>query len=466
MSASKRRGAEPVRAGKTTGRRAAKRAAPKRAAAKHAAGKPAASHKFSNKRITVRMYNVGFGDAFLLVFPAKDRPRKVLIDCGVHVAGANSQAPLARLVEQIIADVTEGDTPRIDLVIATHRHQDHVKGFANPLWKTVEVGEVWMPWTEDYKDPRARKILEAQSTKAEKLARVLGLLLAQPARFGFRAEKVAELRMLQAFSANSLSNPAAMATLHDGFKGGKAIPRRYLPFKERNDNSFEPSALPGVIVHVMGPSRNEETIRDLNPPSNEQWLRLMESKLSPDFEAHRPFAEGWASDFDDLKSDDALRTLLNKNELKRIESIGEGTELGVAVQLEQAVNGTSLMIMFQMGKARLLFPGDAQNGTWKMALADPEWRALLTQTSFYKVGHHGSHNATPKEFVFDLLPRGFKAMTSVRGIPKFKFIPKTELMEALKHKKGKIARSDKPEDDPTGFTRDGLNLYVETLISI
>jgi hypothetical protein len=32
------------------------------------------------------MYNVGFGDAFLLIFPDEDGGRRVLIDCGSHSA--------------------------------------------------------------------------------------------------------------------------------------------------------------------------------------------------------------------------------------------------------------------------------------------------------------------------------------------------------------------------------------------
>jgi hypothetical protein len=413
------------------------------------------------------MYNVGFGDCFLLFFPVpNDRPRKVLIDCGVHFAGVNPNAPIKAIVEQVVKDVTEDGTPIIDLVIATHRHQDHVEGFSQPLWQTVEVREVWMPWTEDYRDEQARKILESQSTKAEKLGLVLDRLLAAPQRFGLNARKVTELQMLKAFSANSLSNTQAMATLHEGFKGGKKIPRRYLPFKKREKNSFEPDVLPGVTVHVMGPSHDPEVIRDMDPPGNEQWLRLMEDRLAPNPRLHRPFAEGWARALADLTPEDPLRELLSRSELEVLESIGEGTEFSVAVKLEKAVNGTSLMMMFEMGKARLLFPGDAQNGTWKVAMADSEWRTLLTETNFYKVGHHGSHNATPKEFVYDMLPTGCKAMASVRHIPMFRYIPKTELIEALKAKKSRLARSDKPDDDPAGFKRGASDYYVETRVPV
>ncbi|PYT09395.1 MAG: hypothetical protein DMF60_02645 [Acidobacteria bacterium] len=426
---------------------------------------PAANltNKFSDKHVTIRMYNVGFGDSFLVVFPAPDRARKVLIDCGVHFAGRNPKAPINEIVKQIVADVTEEGGPRIDLVVCTHRHQDHVEGFDNPLWEDVNVGEVWMPWTEDYKDPRAREILEKQSTKAKKLDLVLDKMIASPSRFGFSAKKVSELEMLKAFTANSLSNTAAMATLHDGFKGRKNIPRRYLPNKKRALNSFEPEFLPGVTAHIMGPSRDPEVIRDMDPSSDEQWLRMMESMSTSDYERHRPFHDDWSRP---INRHDPKHTLLSAEELKMIDDIGEGTELSVAVKLESAVNGTSLMMMFEMGKACLFFPGDAQNGTWKAALNDPEWRELMARTNFYKIGHHGSHNATPKEFAFDVLKKGFKAMASVQPIKMFKFIPKTELMTALKGKPGDIARSDRPDEDPAGFTRDTNNFCVETRIAI
>ena len=60
---------------------------------------------------------------------------------------------MATIVDRIIEDVTDEDgVPRIDVVVATHRHKDHVSGFGNAKWNSVEVKEVWMPWTEDPTD--------------------------------------------------------------------------------------------------------------------------------------------------------------------------------------------------------------------------------------------------------------------------------------------------------------------------
>jgi len=65
------------------------------------------------------------------------------------------------------------------------------------------------------------------------------------------------------------------------------------------------------------------------------------------------------------------------------------------------------MLMLEISGTFLLFPGDAQWGTWNAVMEDPEWKQLLERIAFYKIGHHGSHNATPKDFVEAMIPRIF-----------------------------------------------------------
>jgi hypothetical protein len=50
-----------------------------------------------------------------------------------------------------------------------------------------------------------------------------------------------------------------------------------------------------------------------------------------------------------------------------------------------------------VGKTLLLFPGDAQIENWEYALSKPEYQSLLKNVNLYKVGHHGSRNATPMD---------------------------------------------------------------------
>lgn len=399
--------------------------------------------------VTIRMYNVGFGDAFLLLFPGNKRPRRVLIDCGVHSIGVGPRT-MKEVVKQIVADTKDGDgTSTIDVVVATHRHRDHVSGFGQALWNKVHVREVWMPWTEHPTDEEARKIREAQSTRARSLAMALS-----------RLKNVDESAV--AIAQNSLTNRAAMRMLHAGFAGRPR--RRFLPTPQKSARSFETAVLPGVKVHVLGPSRKEEVIRDMNPETGESYLQFRMAKSSPSGQRLRPFRSEWSLSIATFRR--TYRHLDFTEELKKeLANVGSGTEFDLATKLEKSVNGTSLLLMFVIGKAHLLFPGDAQWGTWKAALEDPEWQELLSKTAFYKVGHHGSHNATPVSFVKKHLSKKFFGMVSTRDTDKWPDIPRGPLLEALRKKSNRIVRSDKRDvDDPVGVTR--RKDYVEIQVPI
>ena len=60
------------------------------------------------------------------------------------------------------------------------------------------------------------------------------------------------------------------------------------------------------------------------------------------------------------------------------------------------MNNTSIILLMRIGNKSLLFPGDAQIENWEYALAQDKYAKLLKDVTLYKVGHHGSLNATPK----------------------------------------------------------------------
>lgn len=143
---------------------------------------------------------------------------------------------MASIVERIVGDVTDDDgVPRIDVVVATHRHKDHVSGFGNAKWNGVEVMEVWMPWTEDPTDAEGRKIRDIQSS----LALALNMSLAKPA-VGLSAAELNARSRAQEVVANSLmlTNEKEMKTLHSGFLGDPV--RRFLPTKDSDRRLLKP----------------------------------------------------------------------------------------------------------------------------------------------------------------------------------------------------------------------------------
>ena len=106
--------------------------------------------------------------------------------------------------------------------------------------------------------------------------------------------------------------------------------------------------------------------------------------------------------------------------------------------------------------AVFLLPGDAAWGTWKRILEDDEARTLLRGSSFFKVGHHGSHNATSKKLVEKVLPQKIPAMISTQQGPGNyrNNIPLPDLLQALEGQGIRYVRSDRGSARlPRGFKR-------------
>jgi beta-lactamase superfamily II metal-dependent hydrolase len=404
------------------------------------------------------MYNVGFGDAFFLTLPTDAGERRILIDCG---SIAKASASIRDIAQAIVDEATPaGGKPRIDVVVATQRHRDHVSGFASPLWEDVEVGEVWMPWTEHPDDPEAKRIRDKQTGLALALQRSLAAtgLAVDVDDVGDAAGHPPAYQM----TLDAVPNEAAMTTLHDGFAGEPD--RRYFPDKD-GSRVYTTKLLPGVKVHVLGPSRDEAVIRDIDPPAGETYLRASAAAGAPDV-ASAPFTSTWSVSPAEFKKQRTWAPLaLGRVDIKRLDEVTSNPESALAATLDKAINGTSLVLVFEIGQTCLLFPGDAQWGTWERILADRQWRTLLGRTRLLKVGHHGSHNATPIDFVKDLLPDDIWAMISTRPVKQWPDIPRKPLLAALEDKGTKIVRSDKANEAPREVTRDG-QLFTEIAIDL
>lgn len=115
---------------------------------------------------------------------------------------------------------------------------------------------------------------------------------------------------------------------------------------------------------------------------------------------------------------------------------------GLAFALDQAKNNTSLVTLLTFRGQALLFPGDAQWGNWKFWLDQQDAEAILSSVTFFKVAHHGSHNATPKDALERMKTGNFAAMCSTQNVP-WDSIPRVPLMDRLgEQTKNRVVRSD------------------------
>ena len=366
-----------------------------------------------NSKIRVRMYRVGFGDCFLVEFPSPAGPKYVLVDCGVHARGD------IHTMQEVVADISKVTAGKLAILVATHAHQDHISGYGSmeSQFRKYAIGEVWLPWTENPKDKEATKLRNKRMALVARLqGHFAALGVESPA-----ADAVANMAVDQ----------RAMDTLRSGFGVGAKV--RYL---EAGQDTLEaPGDIRGLTVKILGPPRSQEFLAKMDPPSGQHYLRLGEDGRPVADNTPHPFADRWR-----IKPGNYGAPVAED-----VETLNQRADTpldALAFALDQALNNTSVVALFQYGGKNLLFAGDAQFGNWKAWLDDKNSDEILQQIDFYKVAHHGSINATPKNALEKMGHGDFAAMVSTQSVPR-PSIPAGKLMDALERRtQHGVVRSD------------------------
>jgi hypothetical protein len=385
-------------------------------------------------RVRVRMYRHGLGDCFLVTFPRAGRdPFQVLIDCG---ALSRSAAQMQALVGHVEAETKRADgTSRIDLLVATHEHRDHLSGFnqARDGFERIEIGAVWMGWTEKPGDRQAEALAGRRNAAA---ARLRAALASPRGRAAAVAGALGGLAGLAAFHDDDSAEPPGRRTIADALeyvrhRGLKVGAMEYL---EPGEPPRTLDGVEGVRVFTLGPPRDETLLLDSSvtkkrleegtiyhlaaaPPAVlaavDQGLGVADSS-DGDGERFRPFARQHAiARGDDWFAEIApfVATIYDRPEQawRRIDHDWISCYEPLALKLDEDTNNTSLVLAFELEDSGdvLLFVGDAQVGNWlsweKVSFEVPGSDRplpaldLVRRTVFYKVGHHASHNATLKK---------------------------------------------------------------------
>lgn len=377
------------------------------------------------------MYRVGFGDCFLLSLPTAkggrqgDTHEHILVDCGVH--GRGDIGTMGRVVENI-ASVTGR---RLAVVIATHAHQDHISGYDKfgAAFSQFQIEEVWLPWTWDPDNRRAVKLQKKQLALTAQLEEQMRALAAD-GRANVKAANAVE---------NLRGNAHAIALLKSGFGVNARV--RYLKAGDRLSadsrgvGADRRLSIAGLSVNVLGPPESEEFLSQMDPPAGQRYLRMTEDGAA---EANplRPFPQKWLAP----EGDRGPRLTADEERELRESAVFPTDQLAFA--LDQARNNESLVTLFICRGQYLLFPGDAQYGNWRAWLEEEQAEDILSRISFFKVAHHGSHNATPKNALERMSEGKFAAMVSTQSTP-WSSIPRVPLMKRLGELAvHKVVRSD------------------------
>jgi hypothetical protein len=169
----------------------------------------------------VRMYRHGLGGCFLVSLPRENGDKYfIMIDCGVIVGTADATARMQRVAADIVA-TTQG---KLDLLIATHEHWDHLSGFiqAADTFRDLQVGQFWLAWTEDPADDLARQLADEKNRAVADLR----LAAAQLHTMGavdqaFALSGLARTQILSATNAAALLQPVSSRWLAARFRSAR-----------------------------------------------------------------------------------------------------------------------------------------------------------------------------------------------------------------------------------------------------
>lgn len=330
-------------------------------------------------KLLIRVYNVGLGDCILCRIPgvgSAGSDFNMLIDCGSWSGIDLLRAALDDLAT-MLPDAGDGQK-RLDLLVVTHEHKDHIAGCDPALFARFRIGAIWMNAAMDPDHPQAAgtRKLTAIAVQAMRGVTAAGLPLS-PA--------LADLAELL-----SIDNAGAMQALRIGLPAASSIVPYYVHAGQTNDELGLP--LLGATIRVLGPEadidgfylgRRGSTVGALTAAPDPSPVDA--GPAPPDVVGVQPDNIG-AGDFRQLRA----RMLSNA--------------FAFAALSSKVTNNSSVVLLVEWQGRRLLFVGDAEwdaaytdgkaNGSWNVMWSQRK-EALSAPVDFLKIGHHGSENATP-----------------------------------------------------------------------
>ncbi|MFG1817612.1 hypothetical protein ACGFIF_27900 [Kribbella sp. NPDC049174] len=408
-------------------------------------------------RVRVRMYQVGFGDCFLMTVEYaadgnKRTERNILFDFGTTHGPRSGPVKMA-----VIADLIEEHTKgKLDVLVITHRHRDHLRAFGTTasaeVMRRLPPKLVLRPWTED---PDLQADATGPTDGAGLVARrfVAQLTEAQAAvkRIAARpAPPRGALHDLRAAAADEVPDQEAISTLDQL----AADPRgRYL---HADKPCLLGNVVPGLRITVLGPPTVEQHPRVAGQATSdpEYWMLRLQRSLTAAAPREDSTAPPEPPGAEGSIPPGPVRWLVEHLAKHRTHSTAR-----LVRALDTAMNNTSLILLLEVGRLKMLFSGDAQIENWEYTLGklanDHELTAKLTGLDLYKVGHHGSRNATPRSLhaLWAQRPAGAPPMTTlmstrpgVHGESAKTAVPRETLVTALKE----VSTLHSTDDFPRG----------------
>jgi glyoxylase-like metal-dependent hydrolase (beta-lactamase superfamily II) len=405
--------------------------------------------------VSVRMYRGILGDCFLLTVVRDGLRKHTLIDCGVlqsvisgpdmvdpksdrrlpdavlDAVGRDALRKVVSTKEQIrrvaadVAKTVKDAGGKIDLLVMTHEHYDHLSGFALAwdVWAdaSLKIDKLWLAWTENPVDTQARQLKERFGKGKQALAYAGALAKAHAfaaddpindalGLLDFIGPVDAPGFPLDSADPDNSKAPRTMAQVIDRMKDmvGAAGTRFLEPGQILSEDDGA-----GLKAYVLGPPRAIERLENALPGGAKEKkviymtegdaadavasaartklaergffaadrataanvaVHVTERQLSADA---LPFARPHENPYSFGKKHKASDHPSHRDQLiqsyeapdqekRRIDGDWTSSAGALALKMDSDTNNTSLVLAFELPDQRvLLFPGDAQVGNWE-----------------------------------------------------------------------------------------------------
>ena len=328
-------------------------------------------------KLLVRSYNVGCGDCTYLRIPNGDDHFHMLIDCGSK-EGANTgvmERAIKHMADHMLPKIVGSNKKRLDLIVVTHRHEDHIKGFDPKFFKNIVIKNIWITAAMDESHKQAEKSLALHkfaSTAMQELAESGAALSPE---------------LIDLVALYGIRNEGATTALTKTLPEDNAIKPTYV-YAGKTSDDFGIS-IKDTKIFVLGPEQDIDGYY-LGKEADENLRGIQDT--SAHFRGRS------------VPVEEAAPTNISIGDFRTLQSRLLSNALAFAVDDSDIQNNVSTVLLIEWGKRRLLFVGDAQweeayqegkkNSSWNVM-----WHVRKDKLSkpidFFKVGHHGSYNATP-----------------------------------------------------------------------
>jgi hypothetical protein len=400
-----------------------------------------ASHISKVTHATVRMYCMGTGDCFIVKFfkgKTETPSYTMMIDCGVWSGSKEHLRPF-------MLDLKAYVNNKVDLLVITHEHLDHVSVFeaCQDLFTTgFEVGTIWMGWSEDDSLSRIKKWKTEHGDKKKALAMAADRIekaVNDPEFQNSLMEGAYGMQILDS-KQNFSSSLKNFADLHlqmaaNGTYVGMLEGMRIVKKEIANDNIeyLYPGeirenipGLEGLKFYVLGPPEKWSDVETEGGEEGETYTHntilkgtdafaasVLSAGTTVELENIVPFDEDY-----ETKDSNTRNSYYDENEdWRKIDDDWLFSSGSLALRINSLTNNLSLAlaIEFEDSKRVMLFPGDAEYGSWS-SWHKIDWKGvkpekegihfthdLLRRTVFYKIAHHMSHNGTAQKLGLNMM---------------------------------------------------------------